>query len=368
MEFNIVNNKLLEVLNLVFKIANKKNILNNNLSNNIYIEVKNNTITLNAINLMGISSKIEADVFKEGKVLVPSKILQTILANTPKNTDLHILLEGTILKIKTPTSEVGIETLPTEDFPSMPVFTTTKKFDVQSEYISHGLKNVYYIASPIVYNQVLASVYIYTHNSDIRFVAADPFRFSEKTISNTKIKEDIKTLIPIENVSDIISILDLLKGIIEISFDDTYIIFKNENTIFFSRTVEGQFPNYRDILPKNNISEVIVDKNDFSLFLKKANNFSDDSNEMKISINTKENTITLDLEKKGVGNIKETISGKTKGENISLFFNHQYIQDALLSITTDSVRLVFVKGQSYMLAVKNTVDESFMCVIASLAK
>ena len=366
MKLDIKAESIFQYVSLVERVSKKKSLGNNPLLHSIFIEAKNGKIILKSINNMGILVEQDATIFKEGRVLVPGSILYGLVANFPPEVNIQFEKINNILKIKSSNTEVDIEIYNEEDFPKFLDIEEKTKVAINSQILINGIESVAYTAQASISRPSLASLYIYTEGRGLVFVSADIHRIAESKIDTVKIDEDISALIPIENIPDI---LYLLKSIgstdVNVSFNSQHAVFSVEGVKFFTRLVDGDFPDYRKIIPKNVTTTVVMKKNDLSLLFKKVNYLSSKFKEMTIEVDLKNSQTICTIENKGVGKIKELIPSKISGDAIIEKFNYSFINDSLQSINTDELTMIF-SGDKQPMVIQNTADTSFTYVVAPL--
>ena len=134
-----------------------------------------------------------------------------------------------------------------------------------------------------------------------------------------------------------------------------------------SRIIDGVFPDYKQIIPKDYISEVIVLKQDLINTLKKINIFSDKFGQISINIQPKKKIFTIHTKNNTVGETSDSIDAVIKGDALTASFNYRYILDCLNSIQSDSITLLFT-GIGKPLIVKGVSDESFLYLVMPMNK
>ncbi|MDD5022391.1 MAG: DNA polymerase III subunit beta, partial [Endomicrobiaceae bacterium] len=194
------------------------------------------------------------------------------------------------------------------------------------------------------------------------FVATDSFRLAEKII---KIKKNIELnniLIPFKNAVDILKILDNTDIEVEINSTKNQISFVFGGIYLVSRVIDGVFPDYKQILPKEEKTKVVLLKQDLINSLKISNIFSDNFNQMNISAVSGKKEIEVKTRNNTIGENINKIDAIIEGESIEVNFNYKYIIDCLSSITSDSVSLSF-NGVNRPLVVKGASDKTFTYLV-----
>jgi DNA polymerase III subunit beta len=242
------------------------------------------TLKLRATNLnIGIEIEIPAKVEKEGIVAVRGDILSSLFSVLQGGLVVKFELINGNLLVKTNTSTILLKSIPHEDFPTIPI-VEGENFLIDVKKFIDGIKAVYYSASISEIKPEIGSVYIYPEDDMLIFVSTDSFRLAEKKI---KIKQKLSfsgILIPFKNVTEIIKVFDGIEDDVKITLQKNQISFGANNIYITSRVVNGSFPDYKQIIPKNPTTKAIVLKQDFISSLKISNIFSDKFNQIVLTI------------------------------------------------------------------------------------
>lgn len=363
MKIECEQGKLKEVIDIANKISGKHMTLPV-LSCLLFQANKDNTITIKATNLdIGLEINIPAKVNEQGTVAIPSSVITSFISNIP-NSDKPIKIEvkdGNINISNTKTSGI-IKSQPSDDFPSIPRVSSDNVFSIDSADFVKGLKSVWYSSSVSSIKPELSSVYVYCDGEYVVFVATDSFRLAEKKVRIKKSKDFEQILIPHKNIPDIINVLDNMKGEVEVVLDKNQVSFSYQNTFLVSRVVDGVFPDYRQIIPKQYTTEITVLKQDFVNTLKLSNVFSDKFNQVNFKIDPEAKICQIKTKNNDIGENTSNIDASITGEGIEINFNYKYIIDCFQSINSDSVNLSF-SGLNRPMVIKPLSDQTFKYLV-----
>lgn len=324
---------------------------------------KDNVLTIRATNLdLGVEIKIPVKVEKEGVVAIPADVLKSFLSSLPKSEGkVSFELKEKITLLTTPHTKTQIKTFPYEEFPSIPVVSDSTAISLPVDALISGLKSVWYSASPSSMKPELSSVYIYSEGGDLKFAATDSFRLAEKKVSLKKSKEIPKLLIPHKNVAEIIRLFESSDGEIELLISENQIAFRKDGIYVTSRVIDGVFPDYGQIIPKESLSEAVMLRDDLFNNLKLSNIFSDKFNQVTFTLSPKKKEFYVETHNSDVGENISKVDAALKGDEIEMSFNYRYIIDSFQSINTDSVTLSFSDGKP--LVIKGVGDTSFLYLV-----
>ncbi len=368
MKFEIKSDDLITAVSLVERISKKRSVVNSPYVHGILIEAIGGDVVFTSMNNMGVRVQQEANIFDEGSVLIPGSLLYGVAVNLGSGVQVNIECSGTTLTILTKGNETSIEIYDKKEFPAFSKIDKKGEFSVHSQHLIHGIESVSYVASPTVARMVLATLYMHTKDKNLILVSSDPFRVARKEIKNTDIKNDVSLLIPIENIPDILYLIRSIRGMVTISYNDSYVSFSADNIYFFSSIFDGDYVDYANIIPQKTITDIEIEKQALTSFFKKVGYFSekkDGYRDMIMEVNKEKNICVCTASTKGVGTVKDIIPAVIRGDSITERFNYPYIADSLQSITTDTLTISF-QGEGQPILIQNKGEDTFSYVLAPL--
>lgn len=307
--------------------------------NSILLIASGKSLKLRSTNLnLGIEIEIGAKIEKEGTIAISGSILNAVFSSISQGENVFLEEQNGNLLIKTKKSQIKLKGQPHDDFPTIPMVAGAS-FEIESKKLIDGIKSVYYSSSVSDIKPEISSVFIYTNGDNLVFVSTDSFRLAEKKVRVNGVEEISGLLIPFKNIGEILKVFGELQGAVKICFNKNQISFSADNTYLTSRIIDGIFPDYRQIIPKESSTGVVVLKQDLLNALKLSNVFSDKFNEVNLKISPKEKLFELSSANNDVGENKTRLDAVLNGENIELGFNYKYFLDCFQSITTDSVSI-----------------------------
>ncbi len=334
----------------------------------ILLDAHDSELTIKATNLdLGIEVSLPVKVNKPGKVAVSGSVLYNFISNLTNDKNITLEVIDGNLKVSTKHSESLIKAFPVDDFPNIPKISTDKPFTFNVPNLIKGFKSVMYSSSVSTIRPVLSSVLLTSEEDSVVFVATDSFRLGEKRIGVKKHKEFGQILIPFKNISEIIRTIEDIKDDVEVSLNENQISFSYNDLYITSRVIDGVFPDYKQIIPKDIKTEVIVLKQDLISSLKISNIFSDKFNQVTFKIQTKEKIFKVVTKNMDVGENTNSIDAVIKGEDLVISFNYKYIMDCFQSIEGDSISLSF-SDQNRAMILRGVSDKSFMYLVMPMNK
>lgn len=362
MKIEIIKEKFLEGVTLCERISGKHVSLP--VLSCIILEARNKELVVKATNLdVGIEVVVPAKVTSEGIVALSGAVLKSFLANSEGEKNILLEQKENEVVVSAGESKASIKTMPAEDFPVIPKVDEGRKFKINAKDFVSGITAVWYSASMSSIKPELSSVYIYTDEEGLVFVSTDSFRLAEKKIKVKKSKDDnFSMLVPFKNISEISRVFDGLDEEVEILGTKNQVSFFAPGIHITSRVVDGNFPDYKQIIPKTFTSTVTVLKQDFLQALKLTNAFSDNFNQVIFTISPSKKTLEMKTKNSDVGEGTQSIKGSFSGEELTITFNHKYVFDCLSSIESESVTLNF-SGAGKPLVISPSHNVNFVYLV-----
>jgi DNA polymerase III subunit beta len=329
----------------------------------LHLAAKDNVLEIKATNLdLGITISVPVKMKEEGEVVVPANILSSFLNSLSKEKSVTLESEDQTLRVSTSSVNTVIKTLPGDEFPLIPKIDDEEAFSMPARDFVLGIRSVAYAAAIGSIKPELSSIYIYYEEDKLVFVATDSFRLAEKKIKVKKIPHFKSLLIPEKNAVEIARIFEGLKDDLSISIGENQIAFYGGNTYLVSRIIDGSFLDYRQVIPKETSSSVVVLKQDLAATLKTSLVFSDNFNQLLINLSPEEKKFEIQSKNNDVGESVAAIEAVLEGENLSTSVNHRYFVDCFQSIAGDTISLRF-SGSDRPIVVEGAGDKSFIYLV-----
>lgn len=366
MKVECIKEKLIHAVGKVEKITGKNISLP--VLTCILIEAVDSKLIIKATNLdLGIEMSIPAKVVKPGRVAVSGNILHNFISNIINDKNITLELIDGNLKVSTDHSESIIKAFGAEDFPNIPRVVSETPFTFNAPNLIKGLKSVMYSASTSSIRPTLSSVLVLSQDEEVVFVATDSFRLAEKKIGVKKHKDFNQILLPLKNINEIIKVLEDTKDDVDVYLNENQIGFSFQDVYITSRVIDGTFPDYKQIIPKEIKTEVTVLKQDILSSLKISNIFADKFSQVIFTISPKNKLFKISTKNMDVGENTSSVDAVVKGEDLNISFNYKYIMDCFQSIDSDSVSLLFSDINKAM-TIKGVNDKSFLYLVMPMNK
>jgi DNA polymerase-3 subunit beta len=350
MKLIILQEKLKEGLNIIERITSKSLTLP--ILNNTLIKTEKNFINLSSTDLeIAILWWDLAKIEKEGKIVVPSRLLSSFINLIP-NKPINLEIENLNLIVKSENYKTQIKGYNPDDFPIIPVIKEEKFFSIENSTFCQSLSQVVDFTNPSLTKPEISGIYFNFKKDLITITATDSFRLGEKKIFLENFRKEKSSLLdfeysfilPHKTAREILNIFGEKEGELKIYFTPNQVMFelpmeevKHPKIQIISRLIEGSFPNYQEIIPKKYETEIILNREEFLNQVKLASLFSGKINEVKLKINSKNQQIEISSQNPEVGNYNSFLSGQIKGQSLEISFNHRFLIDGLSNLKNQKI-------------------------------
>lgn len=362
MKLILLNSNLKEGLNVVSRAISEGSNLP--ILKNILIKTYNNKIKLVATNLeLAAIQLISGKIIEEGGVTVPFSVLSGI-ANNCDSERVTLETDGNVLKFKTDNYEASIQGLSEEEFPIIPKIENIKNnLVINSDlFKSHLLK----VASAIQISDIrpeISGVLLDFQVTNLKLTGTDSFRLAEKTIIEKDFKSNFqhgfKIIIPLKTVQELIRVIK--EGDLSIYIDPNQILFKTDDLEIISRLIDGSYPDYEQLIPKDFEVECVLNKELFLNAVKLVSNFSGKVNDIKLRSKDGK-SLEIYSANQYVGENKYLVPAKIKGGNFETAFNWRYLMDGIKNFNSEDL-FFGVNGEIRPVLMKNSSDASYFYLL-----
>ena len=356
MKISCTQENLNQGLSIVSHIANK----NSNLPilSNILVKAQDKILTLSTTNLeIGVSTQVRGKIEEDGEVTIEARLLSDYISLLPKErVDLELDTENN-LKISCQKNNTKIKGQSAIDFPLIPKLNKDQCFLIKAKDFKEAVASVSFAVSTSETRPEISGVFMSFKGKELILAATDSYRLAEKKVElvENTVAEEKKIIVPVKTLQEISRILGVFKEEtsieyaenLEICLTDNQIMFSYNNIELVSRLIEGQYPDYTQIIPtefnshvKFNISELSKAVKTTSLFTKSG--IFDIKLELKAE--TKEMIITSSSSQSG-----ENISSldvDLNGQDAVINLNYRYLLDGLQNLKADNAVLDYNDGNS----------------------
>lgn len=337
MKLQVTQENLSKALTTVARVANSRGTLP--ILANVLIKTVNNRLSIAATNLdIAITQYCGAKVIEEGSITIPARLMQDFISGLPQGV-INLDLQETKLNITTDQYESTIHGVAAEDFPVMPAIEDGKEFTIGGAELKRALQQVVFAASGDESRPVLTAVYLHTHDGVLHAAATDSYRLAAKQI--TKTDNEIDVLIPVSAMQDMLRIVNDYEDTVTITYNDQQILCKAGDVELVARLIDGKYPDYQKLIPKEFKNTARVKRSDLINIAKVSSLFARESaGSIKVESNEDKGLLSIHSIASQVGENNASANGVISGSG-EITINSRYLLDALNAFHSDDITLSF---------------------------
>ncbi|WP_027340495.1 DNA polymerase III subunit beta [Halonatronum saccharophilum] len=327
-----------QAINIVRKAVSTKTTLP--ILSGILLKTEGQRLRLVGTDLeMGIEAFVEAEIIEEGEVVLPAIYFANIIKELPnEKVDLEISKDNNTAFIKCGYSKFNINGSPADEFPSLPKVKSGKSFKIKEGRLKEIFGQVEFAISKDESKPFLNGGLLLFEEDKIKLVATDTYRLAYREDSIEELDIEGDAIVPSNTISEIAKLLNDSEDLVEVVLTENQILFNFAGITMVSRLIEGQFPNYKQVIPKNSKTKVEVDRMELLRATKRAALLARQDADI-IKINLKEDRLVITANAPEVGQAYEEVSISLLGQETEIAFNANYLVDCLKAMKDETVNV-----------------------------
>jgi DNA polymerase-3 subunit beta len=340
MELVVRKNDLLRELQLFQGIVERKNTIP--ILANVLMEAKGDEVRFLATDLeVGLRSKCQATVAKGGSLTLPAKKFYEIVKSLPE-TDIRIAEDKGGVKVAADRFDSRIQTLPREDFPTLPESGGTPSATLSRSSVKEMVAKTQFAITGEDTRYFLNGALFVLKPNEMSLVATDGHRLALVSVmrdgQGKKDADEVKAILPKKTLGELGRLLSDGEGDITYERGENHLFFEVGGRLLISRMIDGQFPAYERVIPKGNDKHIEFERDRLTNAVKRVALLSNErSRAVKIQID--KGKVDVTSSSPDLGEAKETLPVEYSGGAMQICFNAQYVLDFLSAVSTDVVSL-----------------------------
>ncbi|HEY7002865.1 MAG TPA: DNA polymerase III subunit beta [Gaiellaceae bacterium] len=285
---------------------------------------------------------LEAEVEDEGAIVVPGRLLVDIVRLLPAGevTIAHRSEEG-VAELACGSASYKLHTYAAEDFPRLPEVDPAAAFTVDREAFVDTIARVSRSASRDESRPVLTGILVRFEDSKLVMAATDSYRLSVKeTVLEKGPGQEIEAIVPARALAELSRIAQGEPGTISIGVQENQIVFGVDDVWLTARRIDGQFPNYRQLLPETFEAEIQLPRDEFLEIVRRASLMAQRKSPLRLRFESGE--LTVSAQTQDVGEARESLPMSYSGDTIEIGFNADFLRDGLESVGDETVRFKLI--------------------------
>ncbi|MDD5166403.1 MAG: DNA polymerase III subunit beta [Candidatus Omnitrophica bacterium] len=312
---------------------------------NILMETQKEGLRLTATDLdIGISCVIPVNIQEVGAITIPAKRFGDIIKGLPGDDVSVNTKKNNLVTIETESCQFKIMGLASEEFPVLPTFKDTEVIKIEQVNLKRMLNLTSFAVSFDETRYVLSGILFKIHKNKIVLVATDGKRLAimEQELKGN-IDKDIQIIVPIKTIQELIRNLKD-EGEVSLSLGSNQALFDLGTVVIISRLIEGEFPDYRQVIPPVSETKLLLKREEFLLAVRRAALLSTpDYQAVKLEIF--KNKLVVSKSTPDVGESREELSIGYQGKEMVIGFNPVYLIDVLKNLQNENMELEITDGE-----------------------
>ncbi len=332
---------------------------------NVLLRTEDGGLKLTATNLeIGITSWVPGRIDADGALTVPARLITDVVNGLPGGERVDLEVDGTTLLIRAGRYQTHLRGIDAEEFPVIPSAGDRPTTRISQRLLRQALAEVAFAAAADEARPILTGVLTRLVGDRLTLAAADNYRIAVKTLPIMDTVEDTTLVVPARSYNELMRVLTHTDDPVELMLatSKSQILFHLEGIELVSRLIDGQFPNYQQVLPTSHASRVVVDRDELLKAVKlSALIASSAANVVRLKVGENGGGVTI-AAAADVGDAEGEVEAATEGDPVTIAFNARYLTEALQNVDGDRLALEF-SGPLSPGVLRPTEDADYVHVI-----
>lgn len=330
MDISIARGDLLEALSTVGKGVSSRSTLP--ILSGILLVAEKDSLVLQSTDLeISIRHSVPARIDEPGQTVVPGKLLGDIVRSLPEAAVTIKTSGADKVSVTCMQSHFEVKTLSPEDFPKFPEVVAEKSATLPTQTVVSVVKQVGKAVSRDDARVILTGVLLSIDGASLKMVATDSYRLAvREVLLDTPIEGSIEVVVPGKAMEEVPRLAK--SETITLGVSENQIIFTFGDTVFVSRRIEGNFPNYRNLIPAEFETHAVVDRSELMDAVRRVSLMAQHNAPLRVKVDIDNKVLTLSAQTQDVGDASEDVEiHQVEGQAVEIAFNHGFLTDGIAS-------------------------------------
>ena len=339
MKFSVERQPFLSELQLVTRAAATRSAIP--ALGGVMLKAEGEGIVLSATDTeIALRSSIAAEVEQDGTLLLPARLLLDIVRVADGDrVSIESASDQGVVKVTSQRASFAVRTLPAADFPKLPTADADTAVQLDAAALAATVERVARAASRDETRPVLTGILVSLEDGTLRMVATDSYRLSVKEaavpgLNGTAFEANVPAR-ALQELGRVVA--ETQPEVVSIITRDNQVVFESGRVTLSSRLIDGQFPNYRQLLPESYEHDVVIDKSELLGVVRRVSLMAQRNAPLRLRF--EQGTVTLSAQTPDVGEASESVPVNYQGDELEIGFNPQFLQEGLESVGATEVRL-----------------------------
>jgi len=334
----------------------------------ILLRAEGSTLTLAATDMeLSLRSTLEAQVESEGSAVVPGRVLLDIVRQLPSGADEVTLTYQTgehALELVCGSANFRLHTFSAEDFPRLPIQEVGETFSVERATFLETVSRVSRAASRDESRPVLTGILVRFASGSVVMAATDSYRLSVKETTVGGNLPDLEAIIPARALTEL-GRLATSGDTIEVGVQDNQVVFSMDAAILTTRRIDGQFPNYKQLLPETFEFELALPRAELLDIVRRTSVMAQRNSPLRLRF--ADGALTVSAQTQDVGEARESLPVAFTGEPLEIGFNAEFLRDGVESIDAEGLTLKLINPLRPAVLTGDADDPTYLLMPIRLA-
>lgn len=339
MKVSIARSELLDALSIVSKGLSSRTTLP--ILSGILFTAQGDSLQVQSTDLeVSIRTAVKARVEAEGTIVIPGRLITDIVRSLPEAA-VTVDASANGATIQCGQSSFTVRTLAPEDFPKFPDVSPGETVTLPTSVFSDVVHQVAKAVSRDETRPILTGILIVVEEGTLRMAATDSYRLCVREVAVEGTDGSLEAVIPGRALEDV-SRLAAASEDVTLGVSENQVIVRFGDTTFVSRRIEGTFPNWRQLVPKEWNTRFTIDRQELIEAVKRVSLMAQHSAPLRLKVAVDDRVLSLSAQTQDIGEAREDLEAAIEGQDVEMAFNHAYLMDGINVAPGDTVALELV--------------------------
>lgn len=339
MKFSCDRHALIEALSITQKGVSSKTTMP--ILEGIMFQVYDNQLVLTGTDMeIGVQTSIPASIEQDGEIILASNLISEVIRKLSGEEVFFTKDDHNQIKIECLLSDFIIKGLPTDEFPDFPEIEGENSFKIEAAELSDMIRGSIVSVATSDTIPVLKGLKMEIDEDNLTLIGLDGYRLAvKKGKIDKKIETSLSVIVPGRSFGELSKLISGYTGEVIVQFTKNQIFFTFDQTRFTSRLLQGEFINYKHIIPSEKTTMVETNRQDFLNSIERAALLAREGKNNLIKMDFNQDEVIITSNAVEVGEVKDIIPIKNSGESLKIAFNSKYLIEALKVIKDDEIKI-----------------------------
>lgn len=313
--------------------------------NNILLKTEEGRLKISSTNLeMAINTWVGGKIEEEGEITVPARLISDYINNLFAE-KITISSKNQTLSLEAEKAETHIKGLSSDEFPLIPQIKEQGYAKTDAKALAQTIREVTFSAAYSETQPEISGILFSFEGKSLTIAATDRYRLAEGRVELTEsVEVPRQIIVPARTINELPKVIT--SGVVEIFLSEGQTCFKSTDIELTSRLIEGQYPDYKQIIPTNFATEAEVERIGLIQSLKAASLFASENNNITLDFNPQNKQIVIKSQSAQVGDSEIRVDSTIRGEKNNIVFNYRYLLECLSNLTDEKVTIKLINSSS----------------------